>query len=689
MGSVASPSPTAHTYRHPTVESSMLGTPAFHSTMPFERQESLREDQEDDHEDDNSEADFDIEDYSLDLDKLGGKSTGALIEHRSPQRLALPSEEGGPEDFTLHLRDYINGVLPKKAATQKTEATIENQGSLQAPTQRPPVFAAQDDQSQHEPRNASSDAGSEHGHCHKEFSTAQQNNNFPIHHQRIMPPISRRNTEGRLDEAADEIFDRITALQIEIEKLRVESEQTRASNQELSEQCSIIKDERSLLKGELSEVRHQVQQSEARESRAHERVMALEHARSSDEVKELKSLRANNERLISELEGTKAEAKTQKTSLQERISELKSDLQKAKDDLNIRQEPPAPLADSDTPDLAKEVSELRIRNQTLEASITASRNELESAMSQLRDTRNWASDLEEENGRLAQQNVGMTQDNEEIADVLEQKSAQLSAAQTTVAELRQTLHHAAEETPSPPTSRFRELQDEALAQADAEHDDTIQALEKNHAAEVKQLKSIILKAGRGMQKREAKLTAEKSKEILDLEGQIKTLRSQIAQYEARTSAQPKQVPEDDTAIRNERDSKLRFTANTVSSLRTTNATLEESIIGLQSEVNSLRANNQDMAEKLVMEREDYEAVNKDFNTQILATMKIRDAKWKSKIHKFKEENELMGKTLLMMWGREECGVSAGGREGKKSAKDVPDKQRYIYRFKEMAKVPEA
>ena len=685
MGSVASPSPLAYNYRQPTVESSMLGTPAFQSTLPLGQPRSLGKDERDDHEDINSEADFDIGDYNINLEKLGEKNDCAHIGHRKPQRPNVPSEVGGPEDFTLHLRDYINGVLPRKTEKEELEVAKDSNGQVVVPAAEGRAFATQNKQSQDESQNAPDDAGSEKEYYNREFSTPQQNRDLPNQHHRTMPPMSRHNTEGRLDEAADEIFDRISALQAEIEKLRIESEQTRASNQALAEQCSTIKDERSLLKGELSQVRHQVQEAEARESRAHERVMALERARSSNETKELESLRTRNESLISELAATRTEAQVQKGALNECIHDLKGELQKARDDLALRPELPCQPADSDTPALDREVSDLRSQIQTLEASATASRYELESTTSQLRDTRNWASALEEQNGRLAQQNMRMSQDNDKIANALEQKTAELSAAQNTLTELRET-HHASEETPSPPTSKFRELQAEAVAQADAEHDDTLQALEKSHAVEVKKLKSSILKAGRGMQKREAWLVKEQTEEILALENQIKTLRSQVAQYETKVSLKSAPPVEESIANQYDKTSKLRAAARTISSLRAINAALEESVSGLQSEVKSLRVEGQDMAENVITDREDYKAVNKDFDAEVLAMVRERDTEWKSKIHKLKEENKLMGKTLLMMWGRQECGPGAGGKEGKKSVQGMPEKQRYIYRFKDNDKV---
>ena len=696
MAPMASQTPITQNYRQPTVDSSMLGTPAFQSTLPLRREDmEARDDQDDDHD---SEADFDVEDYSIDLGKLEDRETGTLPNRPRQPKPSLPSEVGGPEDFTLHLRDYIKGVFPQKLEQQVQGKAKERKDRLDVPAEEegsPLEHRRQGgDKDQHE--EPIGDDGNNLDQASEQSDRQQRSENPDTYHLSVMPPMSRHNTEGRLDEAATEIFERISALQAEIEQLRVESEQTRASNQSLREQYSTVKDERSVLRGELCQVKAQVQEANMRESRAHERIMALEKERINTEANELEMLQRRNEDLLSEVASTKTEARIQKEILSDQIVQLKKEAHAAEDLASRSKLPEVPSNKSDTVDHKDEdhgiegaVNDLRSQIHSLEADLAGTRNELDGATSQLRETRGWASDLEEENQRLIQQNQGLKSDKDEIADILEQKAGLLSTAQDVIAELRARAEHISEETPSPPTSRFRELQEEAVAQADAEHEDTIRALEQKHAAEVKSLESTIRKKGRNMQQREARLAEKQATKVCVLENQVTTLRAQIAQFKIGMPMTSQEKRRDDASSHEDKTSQPRPAFDTLDSLRTTNAALEESIAGLQAEIKSLRIENRNLVEQLALDKEDYKAINRDFDAQMLAWMRERDVRCKVKIQKLKDENELMGKTLMMMWGREECGPGPGADRDIIPQPHALEKQRYKYKFRGNAKEIEA
>ncbi len=57
------------------------------------------------------------------------------------------------------------------------------------------------------------------------------------------PLLSRLNTEMLQEKAAEEVFDRISALQTEIESMRLEDEARRAAHQTLEEEHEEMKNE--------------------------------------------------------------------------------------------------------------------------------------------------------------------------------------------------------------------------------------------------------------------------------------------------------------------------------------------------------------------------------------------------------------------------------------------------------------
>ena len=58
---------------------------------------------------DNSNTEFSMVPYTIDLGALGIKPSSSIVEERQPQRDQVPSDLPGPEDFTLNLEKYMRG----------------------------------------------------------------------------------------------------------------------------------------------------------------------------------------------------------------------------------------------------------------------------------------------------------------------------------------------------------------------------------------------------------------------------------------------------------------------------------------------------------------------------------------------------------------------------------------------------
>ena len=664
----------------------MLGTPAFQSTLPLGKQKVASNEENLDDGEYESQDESDIGDYSIDLGKFGEAGVEELPRHQRLQRPRELSEVGGPEDFTLHLRDYINGVLPLKKDTKNEH--VDKEGTKEsAPSTKEPNVDNDHKKLSSQKKNTEapeilSITGKQYSHNNMNSLSAKETNVLQPS-QSAMPPITRNNTEGRLDEAADEIFERITALQAEIEKLRLEGEASKESNQALQDQCSTFREERSSLRSEVTEVRTQVEEAKTREARAHERVMALERERSSNDAAELNALKAKNESLVSELATAKTEVRLLKESFHDRMLDLKSEPNKVKEHPKPHPEDGELLA----PDVAKLKEDLANANKTI-AQLESFNAMLQSIADAARhESTATETQIQAQQDRFMQEIEELDAENRDLTNTLKIKGEELSAAQASIQELQKKVHSSSDQTSSPPTSRFRELQEEAVAQADAEHGDTMRVMEKKHAAEVKVLKSQVLKVGRGMQKREARLAEQKSRDISILENEIAGLRSQISQYEADTEAQSKRQSADHLTTYDDVNPPIRDAGDSTAQLRSANSHLRKSASKLCYENERMRHERDEALRELVMKREDYQAVNKDLDERLLGLMRERDAKWKSKIHKLKEENTLMGKTLLMMWGREECGAGAKASEGAGGGEEMMNKQRYLYKYRQKSEAP--
>ena len=185
-------------------------------TQPVkDRNEDLEED----------ESDYFDGDYSIDLGALGDSSSSVVLEERVPQGDQIPSEDDGPEDFTLNLEKWMRGTgkWEKKKDVKKSSDDRDSEDDQQKGAQADPEEPVEE--SVFEPVGTSTPAPVNHA-----------IEDFQEQISLAAPPVTRLNTEMRQDNTAEEVFDRIAALQAEVENMRMEEENRRLSHQALEQE---------------------------------------------------------------------------------------------------------------------------------------------------------------------------------------------------------------------------------------------------------------------------------------------------------------------------------------------------------------------------------------------------------------------------------------------------------------------
>ena len=169
-------------------------------------------------------------DYSIDLGALGDSSSSVVLEERVPRREQIPSEDDGPEDFTLNLEKWMRGTgkWEKKKDIKKSSDEHDPEDDQQKGAQVELEEAI--DESIFEPVGTSTPAPVNHA-----IEDLQEEARLGA------PPLSRLNTETRQDNAAEEVFDRIAALQAEVESMRMEEENRRLAHKALEQENKEMK----------------------------------------------------------------------------------------------------------------------------------------------------------------------------------------------------------------------------------------------------------------------------------------------------------------------------------------------------------------------------------------------------------------------------------------------------------------
>ena len=602
-------------------------------------------------------------DYTIDLGGLGDKPSSMVVEDLEKERDEVDSEDEGPEDFTVNMEKWMRGGerWKKEQHDGALDEGDEADDDPQEYTQEVKVDPGLPEESVFEPLGTSTPAPLK-SHAIIEEGVRQE--------ARLQaPPLSRMNTEMLQDQAAEEVFERISALQAEVEKMRVEDEERRLAYREIEQEKDFLRSERvellerhesekDLLKKEHSQLRdYWKEQLRLKE----QEVVAPSTPKSA-------SLRAKFEPAVQELAAVKADAESARIAAEGRIKALEEQLQAARDETRRYQNQIASIQEANAATVKSLSADLETKNneialerkesihrgneaasltesidqrdqelRTLNSELKAIKMELDHAHEQLAETRRIVETVEDENDRLVQQNDRQAQ---EIVD-FEKRINRPDSKEASAESVTEERHPHGVDAGNVDEAAHKD----ALERIE-NYESTLSSLKATHAKELRILRSSLLKAGAGMQKREAHLKSAYSEEIASLKQQIATL--------------PKQQPETSKVADQSMENELR------SAIRVLNAKLEKA--------NSALAASREEAEETRQAAEDAQKTNAIVNAELEAhfaeAVEDREKEWRRRVQLLFREREKMGKALLWGWGREE--------EGAKGPADR--EQPYRYRF---------
>ena len=525
-----------------------------------------------------SASDAGMDDFSFDLAKLGEKPSGLTIGNGKRVVEEMGSEDDGPEDFTLNMEKWMRGkeIWRKKTGENLDEGSGDDENGPEPRncTSEEPAHS-QDDEEEEAKRQGSVDedeleyeGGDESEFLPLSTSTpapsrlkgevnneeSQEEAETPKNHA---PPLSRLNTEAKHDRAAEEVFDRISALQEEVESMRIEDENRYSASQAQEREHQKLQEEYDDLNIQLQKERKTAEDWQAKQARANEEVAVLMGAAQHDAVSKIESLQAKFEQQTKELASIQSEAKTSKRAADAKIAALERQLEISQDE-NNRNKNAAENVQAATSSLLKQLrSELEtsrsetaferkrltvtkdehtaaletVRTEcqtsvsTAKADATMLRIELEHAQEQLTETRRIVTVVEDENDRLTQENDLQAADISELRMVLHRKDSEVQTATSKIEELNSEIERLRSEKEQIPLQIGNQ---ESLDQLKAEHRQSLLETQEKHSQELATLRSTLLKAAEGMRKREARLSKTHHDEVDSLKQEIVILTQRLS-----------------------------------------------------------------------------------------------------------------------------------------------------------------
>ena len=461
-------------------------------------------------------------DYSIDLGALGDSSGSVMLEERAPQRDQIPSEDDGPEDFTLNLEKWMRGTgkWEKKNDVKKSSDDHDPEGDQQTGAQIEPEQPV--DESVFEPVGASTPAPLNH--AVEDFQESRL----------AAPPLSRLNTEMRQDNTAEEVFDRIAALQAEVESMRMEEENRRLAHQALEQENEEMKIEHKTAM-EREQLRHDTLQQEQEQLKQANRdtqealrreneqlrqnyddaieqlqVLAQEstHGAKADQVDamngsiadELAKLKAKGEADQIEAETRVKALKTELCSLQNECFTLRAEIDSVKGtyDLKVKEldaeleakKKEVALERKESIERGNEVASLNTTIEQKDKEIYAMDGEVKALRTELRHAHDQLAELDVKKNEIALERKESIQRGNEaasLAETIEQKEREIYALNGEVKAIKMELEHAQQQLVE--TRRIMETvedeNDRLMQQNDrqAEEMKDLKATIKNYAKE--------------------------------------------------------------------------------------------------------------------------------------------------------------------------------------------------------------
>ncbi|KAI4169172.1 MAG: hypothetical protein LQ343_005880 [Gyalolechia ehrenbergii] len=619
-------------------------------------------------------SDFSMAEYSLDLAKLGEKDSSWTLGKAGEREIErVSSRDEGPEDFTLRLGEWMRGTMPWKQNRESKYADTDNPNVINGETHK----------------IGDEDAG-EHGEARNE--EIEQSYMLPLgtstpafkQHRPAAPPMSRMNTEAVQDHAAQEVFDQISALHAEVERVRRENESLLSTQRTIEDAHLHQQKECRILRSQVDDLKSEAKRLQASEFKAGQKALRLEQELKRDGSK-VGSLRAKFEPLTQELEAVRLRAEADKQAANSTINCLRADLNTSRDQLiklTADQETAASTHASEIEALKNEIQACRskyesreeILNEQLEAKEAALdklkdqkpsaaalliSTELEQSREQLTETQRILRNTEEENEILTQENERQIESIGNLQRALDEERLRVSdSADAQVAELQDEI--ARMQAQKTNDTIFYSEHKSALDKIQDEHATATEVMAAKHKKELNILRSAIIKAGEGMKKREQRLLASSSQEADEYKKQLEALEEKLKTVSAQKQQQP--VPKEESPTVTELRSAIRALNSRLSS---TNQSLKE----VSAEADKYHHAASQAYQKIKLVQEENADINREMDKRIEKMMEDREREWRRRIKIMFKERETMAKALMAAWGREECGVAKEG-----------ENQRYRYKY---------
>ncbi|MCJ1293757.1 hypothetical protein MMC34_005312 [Xylographa carneopallida] len=537
------------------------------------------------------------------------------------------------------------------------------------------------------------------------------------------PLISPQRPLPPQDPAVNELMDRNHALQAEIERLRLEAEHYRKEIDVLDVERAQSEAEFEDLATELTNANEKLTQSR-RENLEHQQRWDQEMNEQKTSVSNVSALRAKFEPLAQELEAVRKESEAVKNESSIKLTALAEQLRAAQDQVTANVEA-GESASAIAAELEATLSELarckqklldqqeasraqqqalQSENHDLQLRLTTShevaselsslKTELQHAQEQLSQTRHLLETVENENDRFTQTNDRKSDEIRDLRNELneathlaqqkqtdvQERDGRLKVLEAEMSDLRLHQLEAAEMLDSDnvvePVSQIPEqvmLEENNMRMADqldslsTHYEAELAALKKSHQIETKKLKAMIVRAAEGMRKREARLTKSHAEEVDALQRTIKSIRLPKAPEamaknpeKVRSAAAPTQGT-DTTELR----SAIRVLSSNLKAA-------QEELFKAQENIRQLRQEAEDQQRQQQEREQDQEAVNRALEERFAEAVEKREKEWRRRMRVVLKDREVMGKALLLGWGREEV--------GEKEREDGEKGMGYRYRF---------
>ena len=670
-----------------------------------------------------------MDEFSFDLAKLGEKPSGLTIGDGKRVVEEMASEDDGPEDFTLNMEKWMRGkeIWRKKTREDVDKGSGDDENGPEHGTSIPddPAHGQDDKEDAKRQGSVDEDELEYEGGDESEFLPLSTSTPAPsqlkglVNNQETReevetpknhaPPLSRLNTEAKHERAAEEVFDRISALQEEVESMRIQDENLYSTSQAQKREHKQLQEDYNDLEIQLQKERKIAEDWQAKQARANEEVAALMEAAQHDAESKIELLRAKSEQQTKELESVQSEAEESKKAAEVKIAALERQCEISQNE-NTRYRNAAENVEAATSLLLKQLrseletsrsetafeqkrfaatkeehaaalERLRIESQTSVSTVKADaamlRIELGQAQEQLTETRRIVTLVEDENDRLTQENDLQAADISELRMAANHKDNELQAAMSNTNKLNVELGRLRSEKED--IAPQNDDQD-SLDQLKSQYQHTLLETQQKHSQELATLRSTLLKAAEGMRKREARLLKTHREEVDSLKQEIATLTQRL-----KAAGATQHLVEKDGEQRGKTDElrkairllsqQLSGTKAELTSTQSSLTSTQETLTAAQKAAEAARADLAAAHEKL----DTNASINQTLESHFCTTFSAREAEWRQRIallfrelkklgaekeewargkEEWRRERAMMGRALMHGWGREEVGVTA-------------------------------